>query len=172
MSDEKAVLEDTETEDTEEINEKEEKEDNIAEIVLDNIWKMNGLEKTIQAQNVFKINGKKTFVRISNNGLTIVKKRNLCCFKLQKKVITIPSQNIVSVRSSLTGTPDRHRQRLDDRDRSDSYGTFRRIVTRERDDYEREDSRRLIFVGTMPDNLIIHYVDHKKRNWNNEIKKD
>ena len=48
MSDEKAVLEDTETEDTEEINEKEEKEDSIAEIVLDNIWKMNGLEKTIQ----------------------------------------------------------------------------------------------------------------------------
>ena len=48
MSDEKAVLEDTEIEDTEEINEKEEKEDNIAEIVLDNIWKMNGLEKTIQ----------------------------------------------------------------------------------------------------------------------------
>ena len=47
MSDEKAVLEDTEIEDTD-INEKEDKEDNIAEIVLDNIWKMNGLEKTIQ----------------------------------------------------------------------------------------------------------------------------
>ena len=47
MSDEKAVLEDTEIEDTD-INEKEKKEDNIAEIVLDNIWKMNGLEKTIQ----------------------------------------------------------------------------------------------------------------------------
>jgi len=171
MSDEKAVLEDTETEDTEDINEKKEKEDNIAEIVLDNIWKMNGLEKTIQAQNVFKINGKKTFVRISNNGLTIVKKRNLCCFRLQKKVITIPSQNIVSVRTSLTGTPDRHRQRLDDRDRSDSYGTFRRIVTRERDDYEREDSRRLIFVGTMPDNLIIHYVDHKKETGIMKLKK-
>ena len=27
---------------------------------------------------------------------------------------------------------------------------------------EGEDSRRLIFVGTMPDTLTIHYVKHKK----------
>ena len=28
--------------------------------------------------------------------------------------------------------------------------------------HEGEDSRRLIFVGTMPDTLTIHYVKHKK----------
>ena len=30
------------------------------------------------------------------------------------------------------------------------------------EDYDREDSRRLIFVGTMPDTLTIHYVKHRK----------
>ena len=32
------------------------------------------------------------------------------------------------------------------------------------ENYEGEDSRRLIFVGTMPDTLTIHYVKHKKEN--------
>ena len=63
----------------------EEAEEDIAGGVLHNIWKMAGVEKTIQAQNIFKIDGKKTVVRISNKGLTIFYKKSLSCFSTENK---------------------------------------------------------------------------------------
>ena len=41
---------------------------------------------------------------------------------------------------------------------------FRTYMRGSDENYEGEDSRRLIFVGTMPDTLTIHYVKHKKEN--------
>ena len=61
-----------------------EKEEDIAKEVLDNIWKMSGVEKNIQAQNIFRINGKKTVVRISCRGLTIIYKKSFSCFDQKK----------------------------------------------------------------------------------------
>ena len=61
-----------------------ETEEDIAKEVLDNIWKMTGVEKNIQAQNIFKINGKKTIVRISCRGLTIIYKKSFSCFNQKK----------------------------------------------------------------------------------------
>lgn len=61
-----------------------EKEEDIATDILDNIWKMTGVEKNIQAQNIFKINGKKTIVRISCRGLTIIYKKSFSCFNQKK----------------------------------------------------------------------------------------
>ena len=37
--------------------------------------------------------------------------------------------------------------------------------------YEGDDSRRLIFVGTMPDTLTIYYVKHRKENGIMKLKK-
>ena len=61
-----------------------EKGEDIAKDILDNIWKMTGIEKNIQAQNIFKINGKKTIVRISCRGLTIIYKKSFSCFNQKK----------------------------------------------------------------------------------------
>ena len=61
-----------------------EKGEDIAKDILDNIWKMTGVEKNIQAQNIFKINGKKTIVRISCRGLTIIYKKSFSCFNQKK----------------------------------------------------------------------------------------
>ena len=90
-------------EDIEQISEEtNEQEKDIAEKVLDNILKMSGIEKSVQvyilhffifyliyfkAQNVFKLNGKKTAVRISNKGLTLFHKRSFSCFSLKNKYI-------------------------------------------------------------------------------------
>ena len=60
-------------------------EEDIAKKVLDDILNMNGIEKYVQAQNVFKVNGKKTAVRISNKGITIFFKRSLSCLSLQNR---------------------------------------------------------------------------------------
>ena len=37
--------------------------------------------------------------------------------------------------------------------------------------FEGDDSRRLIFVGTMPDTLTIYYVKHRKENGIMKLKK-
>jgi len=147
-----------------------EKEEDIATDILDNIWKMTGVEKNIQAQNIFKINGKKTIVRISCRGLTIIYKKSFSCFN-QKKIVFIPSQNIISVRGSLLNG-DRRGNRENS---SGSYGTFRTYMRGfsggTGENYAREDSRRLIFVGTMPDNLIIDYVKHDRETGIMKLKK-
>ena len=63
-----------------------EKEEDIATDILDNIWKMTGVEKNIQAQNIFKIYGKKTIVRISCRGLTIIYKKSLVFLKIVRNL--------------------------------------------------------------------------------------
>ena len=73
-----------EEEDKHKSNDKE-KEEDIAKQILDDILNMNGLEKYVQAQNVFKVNGKKTLVRISNKGITVFFKRSISCFSLQNR---------------------------------------------------------------------------------------
>ena len=81
-------------------------EEDIADDVLENICKMSGVEQNIQverlwtdakeiksnnsfqAQNVFKIDGQETAVRISNKGLTFHRKRKISCFNLKTKWVS------------------------------------------------------------------------------------
>jgi len=141
-----------------------EQEKDIADQVLVNILKMSGIERSFQAQNIFKLDGKKTSVRISKKGLTIFHKRSLSCLHLKNRNEFIPSQNILSVRTSLSSQSNGQNS-------SGGYGTFRTYMRGSDEIYEGDDSRRLIFVGTMPDILTIYYVKHRKENGIMKLKK-